>query len=130
MDVIRGDPNGPHLEPDSVNAIPIVCMPIMRCASLAPCWSTFGRRSVRRAGMIVEQITEARRDVSRDVQAKAHDVAPEYAVNEVHTAGFRVERLDSNFTVNPATRDINWIIVATPGNRLRGALRAAMAAAR
>lgn len=80
--------------------------------------------------MIVEQITEARRDVSRDVQAKAHDVAPEYAVNEVHTAGFRVERLDSNFTVNPATRDINWIIVATPGNRLRGALRAAMAAAR
>jgi hypothetical protein len=74
--------------------------------------------------VIVEQITEARRDETRDVQVKAHDLAPEYVVTELHAAGFRVERLDANFTTNPANKDMNWIIVATPGMRAADPSRA------
>jgi ubiquinone/menaquinone biosynthesis C-methylase UbiE len=128
VDVIQGEPNDPHLEPNSVDAVLIVnAYHEMRehGAMLAHI-----RKALRPKGrlVIVEQITEARRDESRDVQVKAHDLAPEYVVTELHGAGFRVERLDANFTTNPATKDINWIIVATPGTRLTGPSPAPMAA--
>ena len=119
VDVIQGDPNDPHLGPNSVDAVLIVhAYHEMRehGAMLAHI-----RKALRPKGrlVIVEQITEARRDEPREVQVKAHDLGPEYVVNELHAAGFRVERLDSNFTTNPATKDINWIIVATPGTLFR-----------
>ena len=44
-------------------------------------------------------------------------LAPEYAVAELHAAGFRVERLEGAFSRNPATKEMNWIIVAVPGTR-------------
>jgi SAM-dependent methyltransferase len=130
VDVVQGDPNDPRLETGSVDAVLIVhAYHEMReqAAMLAHI-----RKALRPKGrlVIVEQITEARRDETREVQVKAHDLGPEYVVAELHAAGFRVERLDANFTTNPATRDTNWIVVATPATRVPDASRAPIATAR
>lgn len=120
VDVVRGEPNDPHLEANSVDAVLIVHA-YHEMREYGAMLSHI-RKALRPKGrlVIVEQITESRRDESREVQVKAHDLAPEYVVTELHAAGFRVERLDANFTTNPATKDMNWIIVATPGTRLAG----------
>ena len=80
------------------------------------------RKALRPKGrlVIVEQIAESRRDESRDVQVKAHDLGAEYVVAELHAAGFRVELLDANFT-RDRTKDLNWIVVAVPATRVPAA---------
>jgi ubiquinone/menaquinone biosynthesis C-methylase UbiE len=117
VDVIRGEPNDPRLSADSVNAVLIVNayheMP-EHAAMLEHI-----RKALRPKGrlVIVEPITDRLRDELRAVQVKAHELAPEYVVAELHAAGFRVERLDSAFSTNPVTNEMIWIIVAVPGAR-------------
>jgi hypothetical protein len=51
------------------------------------------RTALRPKGrLVIVELTEARRDETREVQLKAHDLGPEYVVSELHAAGFRVER--------------------------------------
>jgi FkbM family methyltransferase len=119
VDVIQGEPNDPHLEANSLDAVLMVhAYHEMRehGAMLAHI-----RKALRPKGrlVIVEHVLERHRDEARDVQVKAHDLAPEYVVTELHAAGFRVERLDANFATDPADKNNNWIIVATPGNEPR-----------
>ena len=117
VDVIRGEPNDPNLPSDSLDAVLIVNayheMPEH------PAMLEHIRTALRANGrlVIVEPITDRRRHEPRAAQVKAHELAPEYVVGELHTAGFRVERLDAAFSSNPVTGEINWIIVAVPGAR-------------
>ena len=120
VDVIHGESNNPHLEPESVDAVLMVhAYHEMREHGVM---LAHIRKALRPKGrlVIVEQIAESRRDAPRDVQVKAHDLGAEYAVAELHAAGFRVEQLDANFT-RDRTKDLNWIIVAVPGTRVPGA---------
>ena len=115
VDVIRSEPNDPRLPADSLDAVLIVNayheMP-EHAAMLEHL-----RKALRPNGrlVMVEPITDRRRHDPRAAQVKAHELAPEYVVGELHTAGFRVERLDGTFSSNPVTGEINWIIVAVPG---------------
>lgn len=119
VDVIRGEPDDPRLPADSLNAVLIVNayheMP-QHAAILAHI-----RKALRPKGrlVIVEPITDRLRHGPRAVQVKAHELAPEYVVGELHSAGFRVERLDGAFSTNPVTSEINWVIVAVPGTGSR-----------
>lgn len=115
VDVSRSESNDPRLPADSLNAVLIVNAyhEIPEHAALLE----HIRKALRPKGrlVIVEPITERRRDQSRAVQVEAHELAPEYVVGELRSAGFRVERLDSAFSANPVTSERNWIIVAVPG---------------
>lgn len=115
VDVIHAEPDDPRLPDGSVDAALIVNAyheMSQHAAVLAHL-----RKALRPKGrlVIVEPITERRRDEPRAAQVKAHELAPEYVVGELHAAGFRVQRLDGAFSTNPVTSEINWIIVAVPG---------------
>jgi precorrin-6B methylase 2 len=117
VDVIRGEPTDPNLPPGSLDAVLIVNayheMP--EHASMLEQI----RKALRATGrlVMVEPITDRRRQEPRAAQVKAHELAPEYVVGELYAAGFRVERLDSAFSSNPVTGEMNWIIVAVPSAR-------------
>ena len=115
VDLILSEPDDPRLPADSLDAALIVNAyheMVQHAAILGHI-----RKALRPAGrlVMVEQITDKLRDDQRERQAKAHELAPEYVVAELHAAGFRVERLDGAFSRNPVTREMNWIIVAVPG---------------
>lgn len=115
VDTIQGEQNDPRLEPNGVDAVLIVnAYHEMREHGVM---LAHIRKALRPKGrlVIVEPITERQRDQPRDVQVKAHELAPEYVITELHAAGFRVERLEADFTANPVTKEMNWIIVAVPG---------------
>lgn len=115
VDVIRSESNDPHLPANSLDAVLIVNAYHEMTEHAAMLEHI--RKALRTNGrlVIVEPITDGRRHEPRAVQVKAHELAPEYVVGELHTAGFRVERLDSAFSSNPVTSEMNWIIVAVPG---------------
>jgi len=117
VDVIRGEPNDPRLPANSLDAVLIVNAYHEMPAHAAMLEHI--RKALRAKGrlVIVEPITDRLRHEPRAAQVKAHELAPEYVVGELHTAGFRVERLDGVFSTNPVTGEINWIIVAVPGAR-------------
>lgn len=116
VDLIRAEPDNPRLPSDSLDAVLIV----HAYHEMVEHATILGhiRKALRPAGrlVIVEQITDKLRDEQRARQVKAHELAPEYVVGELHAAGFRVERLDGAFSRNPVTKEMNWIIVAVPGN--------------
>jgi hypothetical protein len=65
--------------------------------------------------VLVEPISESRRDATREDQVKAHEIGPEYVVQELHAAGFRVVKLDDAFAVHPQSGQTRWLVVAVPG---------------
>ena len=120
VDVIHGEAADPRLPADSLDGVLIV----NAYHEMTEHATILGhiRRALRPNGrlVIVEPITDQRRGDPRAVQVKAHELAPEYVVGELHAAGFRVERLDGTFSRNPVTSEMNWIIIALP----RGGARA------
>ena len=121
VDVIRGEPDDPHLPSDNLDAVLIVHA-YHEMTQYATVLEHI-RKALRPNGrlVIVEQITERLRDEQRAAQVKAHELAPEYAVGEMHSAGFRVMRLEGAFAANPVTKETNWLIVAVPGAAARQA---------
>ncbi len=115
VEVVRGDPDDPHLPADTLDAALIV----NAYHEMREHADMLGHiRSALRSGgrlVIVEPITDRRRHDDRAVQVKAHELAPEYVVPELYVAGFRVVKLDGVFAMNPVTKETNWLIVATPG---------------
>jgi ubiquinone/menaquinone biosynthesis C-methylase UbiE len=116
VDVVGGESNDPQLPANSLDAVLIVNA-YHEMAEHAAILEHI-RKALRASGrlVIVEPITDKRRHQAREVQVKAHELAPEYVVGELHSAGFRVERLDGAFSTNPVTGESNWIIVAVPGS--------------
>lgn len=117
VDVIRGEPDDPRLPANSLDAVLIVNAYHEMTEHAAMLEHI--RKALRSNGrlVMVEPITDRRRHEPRADQVQAHELAPEYVVGELHTAGFRVEWLDSVFATNPVTSEMNWIIVAVPGAR-------------
>jgi ubiquinone/menaquinone biosynthesis C-methylase UbiE len=119
VDVIRGEPDDPRLPSGSLDAVLIVNAyhEMTQHATILE----HIRKALRPNGrlVILEQITDRLRDEQRAAQVKAHELAPEFVVGELHSAGFRVQRLDGAFAANPVTKETNWIIVAVPGTGSR-----------
>ncbi len=123
VDLIRAEADDPRLPNDSLDAVLIV----QAYHEMVQHATVLGhiRKALKPTGrlVIVEQITDGLRDEQRARQIKAHELAPEYAVGELHAAGFRVERLDGAFSRNPATKEMNWVIVAVPGTAARSGVQ-------
>lgn len=119
VDVIRAESADPRLPAASLDAVLIVNAYHEMTEHGAILEHI--RNALRPAGrlVIVEPITDRLRHQPRDAQVKAHELAPEYVVGELHSAGFRVERLDGGFSTNPVTSEINWLLVAVPGTGVR-----------
>ena len=124
VDVIRAESADPHLPAASLDAVLIVNAYHEMTEHGAILEHI--RKALRPAGrlVIVEPITDRLRHESRGAQVKAHELAPEYVVGELHSAGFRVERLDGAFSTNPVTNEVNWLVVAVPGTAVRAGARA------
>lgn len=119
VDVIRGESADPRLPAASLDAALIV----NAYHEMTEHGAILGhiRKALRPTGrlVMVEPITDRLRHEPRGVQVQAHELAPEYVVRELHSAGFRVERLDGAFSTNPVTAETNWLIVAVPGTVAR-----------
>ena len=63
--------------------------------------------------VIVEPISESRRDAERSAQTRQHEIAARFVLEDLRQAGFRVIRFEEDFTRRPHG-DTEWIIVATP----------------
>ena len=63
--------------------------------------------------MIVEPISEARRAATRPEQLREHEIAPEFALQDVRAAGLRVIGLEDPFTTRG--RVVEWMMTVTPG---------------
>lgn len=120
VDVIRGEPDDPRLPSGSLDGALIV----NAYHEMVQHATILGhiREALRPTGrlVIVEQITDGLRDEQRARQVKAHELAPEYVVGELHASGFRIEQLDGVFSRNPATKERIWILVAVPGTGAPG----------
>jgi ubiquinone/menaquinone biosynthesis C-methylase UbiE len=121
VDVIRGESADPRLPAASLDAVLIVNAYHEMTEHGAILEHI--RKALRPSGrlVIVEPITDRLRHESRGAQVKAHELAPEYVVGELHSAGFRVERLDGIFSTNPVTNEINWLIIEVPARAPRSA---------
>ena len=62
--------------------------------------------------VIVEPISEKRREESRDQQVSVHEIAVRFVEQEAREAGFRIRRLEDPFTTRP--NSIEWLLVAVP----------------
>ena len=75
------------------------------------------REALKPSGLlvIVEPISPNRRDATREVQIKAHQLAPHFALEEVHAAGFDLASF--NDPLDSAHRHDNhgeWLLAARP----------------
>ena len=64
------------------------------------------------SSVIVEPISDKRRDASRDQQVAAHETAVHFVEQEVRAAGFRIRRFQDPFTMRQAVSE--WLLAAVP----------------
>jgi predicted methyltransferase len=71
------------------------------------------KRALKPAGrlVIVEPISNGRRDKSRDEQTRNHEIAPEFVEQDAREAGFTVARLEDPFTHRHD--DTEWLMILT-----------------
>jgi ubiquinone/menaquinone biosynthesis C-methylase UbiE len=62
--------------------------------------------------VIVEPISETRRTASRAAQIREHEIASEFALQEVRSAGFRIIGLEDPFTTRGAV--VEWMLTVMP----------------
>jgi hypothetical protein len=72
------------------------------------------RAALKPAGrlVIVEPISDRRRGATRAEQTREHEIAPEFVLQDVRAAGFRIIGLEDPFTNRGNT--IDWILIVTP----------------
>jgi ubiquinone/menaquinone biosynthesis C-methylase UbiE len=66
--------------------------------------------------VIVEPISDARRDGARDAQTRQHEIAPGFVQEEARAAGFRVVSIVDPFVQRPS-HDTEYMLVLAPGDR-------------
>ena len=70
--------------------------------------------------VIVEPISDTRRDASRAEQTREHEIAPELVLREARAAGFHIVGMEDPFTIRGRT--VEWMLVLTPRPSGAGAL--------
>lgn len=72
------------------------------------------RRALKPAGrlVIVEPISDGKRNESREAQIKEHEIAPEFVLQEARAAGFRITGLEDPFVHRKG--DVEWMMVLAP----------------
>jgi ubiquinone/menaquinone biosynthesis C-methylase UbiE len=79
--------------------------------------------------VIVEPISERRRDQPRDDQTRQHEIGAEHVQQEARDAGFRVVHLEDPFVRRNEDSDEEWLVVLRPrGTATPAAVGAAPAA--
>lgn len=115
VEVVEGAADNPRLAAGSVDAILVVHAyheMTEHTAMLARM-----REALKPNGrlVIVEPISPSRRDAGRDVQTKAHQLAPEFAIQEVQAAGFQlVSFSDSLPSDHRHDGHGEWLLAARP----------------
>jgi predicted methyltransferase len=66
--------------------------------------------------VIIEPISESRRDETRERQTDSHEIGAQYVQEDARRAGFRVVRLEDPFTTRQegSNRDEEWLLVLAP----------------
>jgi precorrin-6B methylase 2 len=116
VEVVTGEAGDPHLTASSLDSAVIV-----------NAYHEMGehrsmlhhlRRALKPDGrlVIVEPLSEQRRNGSRDEQTRKHEIAPAFVEHEAREAGFRILRLEDPFTADGAER--LWLLVAVPDPRV------------
>jgi ubiquinone/menaquinone biosynthesis C-methylase UbiE len=112
VEFIKGDEDNPHLPPSSIDAAVIVnAYHEMRDYHAMLHHLRIALKPDGRL-VIVEPLSEKRRNGSREEQIRDHEIAPGFVEQEAREAGFRIMRLEDPFT----TRNTGamWLLVATP----------------
>jgi precorrin-6B methylase 2 len=112
VEVIKGDEDNPHLPPASIDAAVIVnAYHEMRDYDAMLHHLRIALKPDGRL-VIVEPLSEKRRNGSRAEQIRGHEIAAGFVEQEAREAGLRIMRLEDPF----ATRGTAamWLLVATP----------------
>jgi ubiquinone/menaquinone biosynthesis C-methylase UbiE len=64
--------------------------------------------------VIVEPISDARRDDGRESQTRQHEIAPRFVQEDARAAGFRIVSFEDPFTKRPG-HDTEYLLVLAPG---------------
>jgi predicted methyltransferase/rhodanese-related sulfurtransferase len=114
VEVIEGAADDPRLPAGSVDAILIVnayhemteypAMLARMKAALKP----DGRL------VIVEPITDGRRDKPRNEQTRNHEISADYVRDDLQSAGFSQLQFEDRFTARPNGHGQEWMLVASP----------------
>ena len=112
VETVTGDVDNPHLAPESLDAAVIVNSYHEMTDYQAMLQHL--RSALKPDGrlVIVEPISEKRRESSRDQQVGAHEIAVRFVEQEARAAGFRVQRLQDPFTTRSDVSE--WLLVAVP----------------
>lgn len=110
--VIEGNVDDPHLPRSSLDAAVIVNSYHEMTSYHA--MLDHLRNALKPDGrlVIVEPLSEKRRNGSRDEQTRAHEIAPGFVEQDMREAGFRIVRLEDPFATRNS--DVMWLLVATP----------------
>lgn len=113
VDVIAGDPADPRL-PGSLDAVLIVNAYHEMHEHQVMLDKI--RQALKLGGrlVIVEPIAQNRRETSRAQQQSNHEIAMDYAAEDIRQAGFEIVERRDRFIENLLDRDTEWLIVATP----------------
>ena len=112
VEVVEGTVDDPRLAPGTLDAVLVVNAyheMVEHEAMLA------GIRAALKAGgrlVIVDQVSESRRDAARADQTSRHEVGPGFAREELRAAGFRELSFEGRFAAHDEHRE--WLVVATP----------------
>lgn len=111
--VIKGTPIDPQLPPASLDAALIVNAYHEMTEHQAMLHAI--RSALKPSGrlVIIEPISDSRRSGARPDQTRNHQIAPDYVLQDVRSAGFRVIGLQDPFTIRG--RDTEWMLTVTPG---------------
>ena len=63
--------------------------------------------------VIVEPISDARRDAAREAQTRHHEIGPCFVQQEARAAGFRIVGLEDPFARRPG-HDYEYMLVLSP----------------
>jgi predicted methyltransferase len=114
VDVIRGEPDDPNLPPELDGVLIVNAYHEMdrHHAMLVKI-----RTALRPDGrlVIVEPISRRMEESARATQQARHEIAAHYVVADLIEAGFTIENRIDRFVKRPQDNDIEWMIVARPG---------------
>jgi len=112
VEIVEGDADDPHLSPASLDAA-IIVNAYHEMAHYQAMLQHL-RTALKPEGrlVIVEPISEKRREQSREQQVAVHEIAVPFVEQEAREAGFRIRHLRDPFTTRSDV--VEWLLVAVP----------------